>query len=70
MVEVSKDGQKKGINDFAAIKALIEAGTDFDYDGASGKIDFDENGDVTSGTYEIWKIENSEFVTVTTVDFP
>ncbi|MCP4181638.1 MAG: ABC transporter substrate-binding protein [bacterium] len=68
--EVSRVGEKIGINEFVEAKVLIERGIDIDYDGASGKIDFDENGDVTSGTYEIWKIEDGEFVTVTTVDFP
>jgi branched-chain amino acid transport system substrate-binding protein len=68
--EVSVGGEVIGINQFADTKVKIEAGTDIDYNGASGKIDFDENGDVTSGTYEIWKIENGAFVTVTTIDFP
>ncbi len=70
MQEVSKDGKVIEINEFAKAKELIEDATDINYDGASGKIDFDENGDVTSGTYEIWKVVNSEFVTVTTIDFP
>lgn len=68
--EVSIGGEVIGVNKFADAKAKIEAGTDIDYDGASGKIDFDENGDVTSGTYEIWKVESGVFVTVTTVSFP
>ncbi|MCP4181636.1 MAG: ABC transporter substrate-binding protein [bacterium] len=68
--DVSELGEKIGVNQFNKAKVFIEAGMDIDYDGASGKIDFDENGDVTSGAYEIWKIENGEFVTVTTVDFP
>ncbi len=68
--EVSKDGEVIGVNQFVHAKFLIERGLDIDYNGASGKIDFDENGDVTSGTYEIWKVENGEFVTVTTIEFP
>ncbi len=68
--EVSVSGDIIGVNEFASGKTKIEAGTDINYDGASGKIDFDENGDVTSGTYELWKIENGEYVTVTVIDFP
>ncbi len=70
MQEISKGGDIVGVNKFAEAKAKIEAGTDINYNGASGKIDFDENGDVTSGTYEIWKFDNGEFVTITTIDFP
>ena len=68
--EVSKDGEVIGINKFAEAKALIEAGTDIDYNGASGKIEFDENGDVSSGTYEIWEVENSTFITKEVISFP
>ncbi|MCP4179636.1 MAG: ABC transporter substrate-binding protein [bacterium] len=68
--DVSRVGEKIGVNQFTQAKVLIERDIDIDYEGASGKIDFDENGDVTSGTYEIWKVENGEFVTVTTIDFP
>ncbi len=70
LIEVSIEGEKIGVNEYTKAKVLIETDMDIDYDGASGKIDFDENGDVTSGTYEIWKVENEEFVTVTTIDFP
>jgi len=48
------------------IKAkMIEASTN--YTGASGKINFDSNGDITDSTYEIWKIENGKFVFVETI---
>ena len=43
-------------NEFSLAKTLIAAGEDVDYNGASGAIDFDINGDVTSGTYVIWEV--------------
>jgi branched-chain amino acid transport system substrate-binding protein len=36
-----------------AIRALQE-GQDIDFDGVTGPIDFDENGDPTTATYEVW----------------
>lgn len=36
-----------------AINAVL-AGEDIDFEGASGPIDFDENGDITANMYDIW----------------
>jgi ABC-type branched-subunit amino acid transport system substrate-binding protein len=36
-----------------AIRALQD-GQDIDFDGVTGPIDFDENGDPTTATYEVW----------------
>ena len=58
------------VNEFAKAKALIESGAAIDYDGASGRIEFDENGDPGSGTYIIWKIVDGEYTVETMVDFP
>ena len=46
-----------GVQGMARALALIAEGKDINYEGASGPVDFDENGDVT-GPIEIWKIEN------------
>jgi ABC-type branched-subunit amino acid transport system substrate-binding protein len=35
--------------------AALEAGDDIDYQGASGAIDMDENGDATAGVYDIYQ---------------
>jgi ABC-type branched-subunit amino acid transport system substrate-binding protein len=43
-----------------AVKLLAD-GKDINYEGASGPVDFDENGDV-SGTFALWKIEGGEIV--------
>jgi branched-chain amino acid transport system substrate-binding protein len=40
-----------------AIKAL-QNGDDIDYQGASGAIDMDENGDATAGVYDIYEFKN------------
>ena len=36
--------------------ALLDSGTDINYEGASGTVDFDENGDVVT-PIEIWKYD-------------
>jgi len=36
-----------------AIRALQE-GRDIDFDGVTGPIDWDDNGDPTTATYEVW----------------
>ena len=41
---------------------IIDKGGDINYQGASGNIDFDENGDVTDTKFEIWEIQNGEYV--------
>ena len=48
--------------EFAKAKALIAAGQDIDYVGASGAIDFDDAGD-TGGAFAEWAIEGGEIVT-------
>ena len=37
-----------------AIRAL-QGGQDIDFDGVTGPIDFDDNGDPTTATYEVWR---------------
>ncbi|QTL97203.1 ABC transporter substrate-binding protein [Iocasia frigidifontis] len=51
------------VNEFAKAKELIAQGKDIQYVGASGPINFDENGDV-SGLYEHWTVgEDLKFKT-------
>ncbi len=42
-----------------AVKAL-ENGEDIDYEGASGPIDMDENGDATAGVYDVYEYKNGK----------
>ncbi|OUE23367.1 ABC transporter substrate-binding protein [Clavibacter michiganensis] len=50
---VSEGGEK--CESFADCAELIEAGTDIDYDGLSGPITFDENGDPTEAYVSVYK---------------
>jgi ABC-type branched-subunit amino acid transport system substrate-binding protein len=51
IVNVTKDGEK--CNTFADCLALIEAGTDIDYDGVSGATDMSGNGEPLVGSYAV-----------------
>jgi ABC-type branched-subunit amino acid transport system substrate-binding protein len=51
-----------------AIRALMD-GEEIDYEGASGPIDFDENGDPGAALYEVWRFEDGEIVTTETFEF-
>jgi branched-chain amino acid transport system substrate-binding protein len=67
---VSAGGTPVSYRDYATALSLIAAGEDIDYVGAAGAVEFDINGDVESGTYRIWRVENGAFVTLETVAFP
>jgi len=58
------------VNEYSRARDIILAGGQIDYNGASGTIDFDANGDPGSGTYLIWNIKNGKYVTDTVVTFP
>ncbi len=51
-------------DDIIAALAAVAAGDDIDYQGASGSVDFNDDGDITFGAIEIWRVdaENEEFV--------
>jgi ABC-type branched-subunit amino acid transport system substrate-binding protein len=48
------------VNEFDKAIVLINSGVEINYNGASGKIDFDENGDPNS-TFVIWGLENDKY---------
>jgi branched-chain amino acid transport system substrate-binding protein len=50
-----------------AIEAL-QNGEDIDYQGASGPIDMDENGDATAGVYDIYEFKNGAPETVDEIE--
>ncbi len=52
LMEVTTGGEK--CTSFADCKKLADAGTDFDYDGVSGPIEFDKNGDPTEASVGIY----------------
>lgn len=46
---------------------LVRAGQDIDYQGATGAVEFDQNGDISLGAIAIWRIEGDRWVTERTV---
>lgn len=57
-------GEKVNFMDLKKAFRLIEEGKDIDYDGVSGSVNLDKRGDITGGSYGIWKIENDKIVDV------
>ncbi len=57
------------VNEWSKALSVINGGGDIDYNGASGLIELDENGDPGSSTYNIWTIRDGEFVVLSTVSF-
>ena len=53
MLEVSQGGTK--CQTYADCLALLKAGKDIDYDGASGSVDLSKVGEPTSGVYDVWQ---------------
>jgi neutral amino acid transport system substrate-binding protein len=46
----------KEVTDVCEALKLVKAGTDIDYQGASGNVDLDEFGDV-KGSYDVWEVK-------------
>ena len=55
-----------GGDDIIAALAAVAAGDDIDYQGASGSVDFNDDGDITFGAIEVWRVdaETETFVVV------
>jgi branched-chain amino acid transport system substrate-binding protein len=62
VVGVTKDGEK--CDNYADCLALIQAGTDIDYDGASGALNFADAGEPGAGFYDVWHLDNQGAVVV------
>lgn len=56
-------GEIVTVNEFGKAKELISKGIDINYEGASGAIDFDENGD-TYAPVGVWQIKDASIVEV------
>jgi ABC-type branched-subunit amino acid transport system substrate-binding protein len=63
MTEVSYGGEQLGPS---GAMEIAESGIDFDYQGASGTVDFDNNGDVVA-PYAIWVVEDGQITTLEVV---
>ena len=46
-----------GEGGIAAALAAVAIGEDIDYQGASGPVEFDENGDIRFGAIEVWQVD-------------
>jgi ABC-type branched-subunit amino acid transport system substrate-binding protein len=57
-------GEVVSVGDFEEAFRLIELGTDIQYTGAAGAVEFDENGDVVTAV-EIWRYADGSIETVT-----
>jgi branched-chain amino acid transport system substrate-binding protein len=55
MIEVSRDGSK--CNTFKQCSDLIKAGTNIDYDGASGPVDLTAQHEPSVGVYDVWSYD-------------
>jgi len=58
---------KVNVNEFARAKILLLSEVNINYEGASGAISFDQNGDPKS-KFVIWKIEDGEYKEITLLD--
>jgi branched-chain amino acid transport system substrate-binding protein len=63
MIDVSTGGTQYGPDDLEELFAAIQAGEDVDYEGASGSVDFDAQGD-TIAPYDVWEIQGGA-ITIT-----
>ncbi|MFT5090437.1 MAG: branched-chain amino acid transport system substrate-binding protein [Candidatus Latescibacterota bacterium] len=68
--DASTGGTPINVGEYARALELLNQGADIDYEGASGSIEFDSHGDVSTATYRVWKVGNGAFVDVKTVSFP
>ena len=57
-------GEEVTYGEFARALELIAQGVAINYQGVSGPIQWDENGDVTSGAIDIWAVKNCRVRTV------
>jgi len=55
-------GDQYDYTDMAGAIEALQAGEDIDFQGVSGPLDLDENGDPTQGTYDTYTYEKGEFV--------
>jgi branched-chain amino acid transport system substrate-binding protein len=63
MLEVSSGGTK--CQDFKSCSDLMKAGTDIDYDGASGPVDLTNKHEPANGVYDVWEYKaNGKYANV------
>jgi ABC-type branched-subunit amino acid transport system substrate-binding protein len=58
----SAPGDQYDYTDMAGAIEALQAGEDIDFEGVSGPLDLDDNGDPIQGTYDTYSYENGKFV--------
>ncbi|MCU0428269.1 MAG: ABC transporter substrate-binding protein [Candidatus Kapabacteria bacterium] len=57
-------------NEFAKVAPALQKGKRLNYTGASGPVEFDEKGDVTGGTYTVWRVSKGRYTVSRIISFP
>ncbi|MCS6807190.1 MAG: ABC transporter substrate-binding protein [Bacteroidota bacterium] len=57
-------------NEFGKALTALQKGKRINYNGASGPIEFDDKGDVTGGSYTLWRVHQGRYTVVRTISFP
>ncbi len=57
-------------NEFAKGAASLQKGKRINYTGASGPVEFDEKGDVTGGSYTVWRVSKGRYTVTRVISFP
>lgn len=65
---VTSDGVLINVNQWGQGISTLSQEMEIDYDGASGPLDFDSNGDVTHGVFELQQIVNGAYQTVDVIE--
>lgn len=60
----SAPGDQYDFTQMADAVAALQAGEDIDFQGVSGPLDLDDNGDPTVGTYDVWSYDDKGKFTV------
>ncbi|MCS6808931.1 MAG: ABC transporter substrate-binding protein [Bacteroidota bacterium] len=66
----AKDAVVINVGEFAKAIQAIKNGKPINYEGASGPLEFDAQGDVRHGNYIIWRITKGKFTEAGTISFP
>ena len=61
-------GDEADFRDLESAFTMLADGDDIDFQGVTGPIDFDENGDVTAASYDVWTFEGGKLATTETVE--
>lgn len=61
--------EKISFLEYEKAASILQKGVKINYDGCSGPIEFDENGDVQTGNYQLWKVSKGSFSLLQVIHF-